>query len=54
MQRVPCRLEGKEAQSRFHSSFDEAVILVDNVVEIFDLPELAGVGNGSFRLQFLG
>lgn len=36
LQGSPRRLEGKEAQPRFDASFDEAVILFDDVVEVFD------------------
>jgi hypothetical protein len=34
----------KESQSRFGQPFDEAVILLHQVVEVFDLPELYTVG----------
>ena len=37
LQRSPRRLEGKEAQSWLDQSFDEAMILLDQVVEILDL-----------------
>src|SRR5579862_7808819 len=39
LQRLPRCLKGKEAQPRFDQPFDEAVILLDQAVEIFDLTE---------------
>jgi hypothetical protein len=41
---VPGGFKGKEAQSGFDASFDEAVILLDNVVEVFDLPQFDCLG----------
>jgi hypothetical protein len=37
----------KESQSRFGQPFDEAMILLHQVVEVFDLPELYTVGKES-------
>ena len=34
------RLEGKEPQARPGEAFDEAVVLLDQIVEVFDLPQL--------------
>jgi hypothetical protein len=51
LQGSPRALHRKEAQSRFDASFDEAVILFDDVVEILDLPQFTGVGNGSLCFQ---
>jgi hypothetical protein len=53
LQGSPRALHRKEAQSRFDASFAEAVIWFDDGVEVLDLPQFAGVGNGSFRLQFV-
>jgi hypothetical protein len=53
LQRVPWGLKRKEAQPCFEASFTEAMILVNDVVEIVDLPQFTEVGNGSLRLQFV-
>jgi len=37
-------LKGKETQPRFDASFHEAMILFDNVVEVFDLTQLDCLG----------
>ena len=39
LQGSPGALHRKEAQSRIDASFDEAVILFDDIVEILDLPQ---------------
>ena len=49
LQGSPRRLERKETQPWFDASFDEAMILFDDVVEVLDLPQFTGVWNGSFR-----
>ena len=36
---MPGGLKRKEAQSGFDASFDKAVILLDDVVEVLDLPQ---------------
>lgn len=40
LQGSPRALKGKEAQYRFDASFDEPAILFDDIIEIFDLPQL--------------
>jgi hypothetical protein len=37
----PSCWEGEKAQSRFHPSFDESVVLLDYVVQVFNRWELA-------------
>ena len=44
LQRSPCCLKGKEAHPRLGQSFDEAVVLLDQVIEILDLPEFDRLG----------
>ncbi len=39
LQRVPSGLKGKKAPPGFDASFDEAMILFDEVVEVLDLPQ---------------
>ncbi len=34
--------EGKEAQTRFDQLFDETTVLLDQIVEVFDLPQFHG------------
>ena len=53
MSRVPGGLKGKEAQPGFDTSFDEAVILFDDVVEILDLPQFTAVGKSPLVFQSL-
>jgi hypothetical protein len=35
----PCRVEGKEAHAWFDQTFDETVILFNQVIQVFNLPE---------------
>ena len=49
LQRSPCRLKGKEAHPRLDEPFDEAVILLDQVVEIFTLPQFTSIWQDPFR-----
>ena len=51
LQRSPRGVEGEETQPRFDQSFDKAVILLDQVVEIFDLPEFTLGWKGARFLQ---
>jgi hypothetical protein len=51
LERSPGRLQRKESQSRFGQPFDEAVILLHQIVEVFDLPELYTVGKESSGLR---
>jgi hypothetical protein len=46
-----CRLKTEEPESGFDSAFYESMILLDEVVEVFALPELRGYGNRAFLLQ---
>ena len=43
LQRSPCRFQRKEAHPGLDQPFDEAVVLFDDVVEVFD-QALGGVG----------
>ena len=36
LERSPCRLKGKEAHPRLDEPFDEAMILLDQVIQVFD------------------
>jgi hypothetical protein len=36
LQRSPCHFHGKEAHPRLGQSFDQAVILLDQVIQVFD------------------
>ncbi len=38
LQGSPCALEGKEASPRFDESFDEPMVVFDQIVEIFHVP----------------
>jgi hypothetical protein len=40
------------SKARHEREADATVILLDDVVEVLDLPQCTGVGNGSFRWQF--
>ncbi len=52
MQRSPCRFHRKEAHSWLDQAFDEAVVLLHQVIEIFDLPQSdrGGKDSGGFEL----
>jgi hypothetical protein len=52
LQSSPRRLERKETQPGFDASLDEAMILFDDVVEIFDLPQFTAFRNISLSLEF--
>jgi len=39
LHRSPSCFEGEEAQSQLDEPFNEAMVLLDQVVEIFDLPQ---------------
>src|SRR5262245_49793162 len=49
-----CRLKTEEPESGIDAPFDEPMVLLDEVVEIFTPPQLSAVGKGSFFLQLLG
>ena len=51
MSRVPGGLKGKETQPGFDASFDEPMILFDNVVEVFDLPQFDCLGSAPIALR---
>jgi hypothetical protein len=46
----PRRLETKETESGIDSPFDEPMVLLDEVVEVFTLSQLSAVGEDSFLL----
>src|SRR5215472_7347835 len=48
----PRGFQGEEARSRLDQSFDEAVILPDQVVEVLDLPQFTGWRNDPGCLEF--
>ena len=50
--RTQCRLNRKEAQPRLDQSFDEAMILLDQVIEVFDLPHFDRLGKHSGTFEF--
>jgi hypothetical protein len=47
LERSPGRFHGKEAHPWLGQSFDKAVILLDQVIQVFDLPEFDLLGKGS-------
>ena len=53
LQRSPRCLKRKEAHPRFDESFDEAMVLLDEVVEVFDWPQFTFLWNCSCQLEFL-
>jgi len=53
LQRLLRRLKGNEAHTWFRSSFDAAVILLDDGVQILDVSEVTHLGQESFRFQIL-
>jgi hypothetical protein len=48
-----CRLKTEEPVSGIYAPFDNPMVLLDEVVEIFTLSQLSAVGEGSFFLQLL-
>jgi hypothetical protein len=52
LQRSPSRFKGKEAHSRLGQSFDEAVVLLDQVIQVFDLPQLDRFGKHPAGFEF--
>ena len=50
---MPSGLKGKEAQPWFDASFDEPMILFDDVVEILDWPQFTAVGKSPLVFQLL-
>ena len=53
LQRSPRRLERKEAHLEFDEPFNEAVSLLDEVVEVLPLPQFTSVWHDPFRFQLL-
>ncbi len=51
LQGSPCRFKREEAQSWFDQPFDEAMILFDEVVEIFDLPQFHALRQDPTRFE---
>ena len=47
LERSPCCLEGKEAHPWLDQPFDEPMILLDQVVQVFDLPQFDRLGKDS-------
>jgi hypothetical protein len=47
----PCRLERKESQPWLHQSFDEAMVLFDQIVQILALPQFASSRSRELRVQ---
>ena len=48
-----CRLKTEESEPGTNSSFDEPMVLLNEVVEIFTPSQLSAIGEGSFFLQLL-
>jgi hypothetical protein len=48
-----CRLKTEETEPGIDAPFDEPMVLLDEVVEIFTLSKLSAVGECSFFLQLL-
>jgi hypothetical protein len=53
LQRSPRRLERKEAHPQLDEPFHEAVILLDEIVEVLALPQFTSVWHDPFRFQLL-
>ncbi|SRR6266699_1334982 len=53
LQCVPRTLIGKEAKPRLDKSFDESMILFDDVVQVLDVPQFAPFWNGTRRFHLL-
>jgi hypothetical protein len=53
LERSTCRFNGKEAQPRFDQPLDEAVVLLDNVVEVFDWPQFARFWNSALGFELI-
>ncbi len=47
LERPPCRFQGKEAHPRLDQPFDKTMVLLDEVVEVFDLPQFDPLGKES-------
>ena len=47
LQGSPCRLHRKEAHPWFDQPFDEAMVLLDEVVQVFDLSQFDRLGKDS-------
>jgi hypothetical protein len=53
LQRSPCRFKREEAKSWFDRPFDEAMILLDNSVEVLDLPQFTSLERASLGFQLV-
>ena len=51
LQRSPCRFYGKEAHPWFDQTFDEPMVLLDQVIQVFDLPQFDTLGKDSSRFE---
>ena len=47
LKRSPCRFHGKEAQPWLDQPFDKAVVLLNQVIQVFDLPQFDPLGKYS-------
>src|SRR6266568_1697324 len=47
----PCRFERKEAHPKLDQPFDEAMVLFDEVIEVFPLPKFAPVWHHPLRFE---
>ena len=52
LQRSPCHFQGKEAHPWLDQALDKAMVLLDQVVQLFDLPQFDTLGKdtSSFEL----
>src|ERR1051326_5150490 len=53
LQGSPCGFEGEEAQPRISEAFDEAVILLDQGIEVLPRPQFTRYWNGPGCFQFV-
>ena len=49
-QGAPGRWEGAEPQPRFDQSFNESMVLLDQVIQVFDWSQLAALGQLALSL----
>jgi hypothetical protein len=53
LQRSPCRFKREEAKPWFDQPHEEAMFLLNTVVEILDLPSFTALGHSSLGFQFV-
>ena len=51
LKRSPCRFKGKEAHPWLDQPFDKAMVLLDEVIQVFDLPQLDRFGKHASGFQ---